>query len=131
MIQPVSIDHLVLVVRDVERSADFYVGVLGMRRVDHADRIDLHFGEAKLTLCPLPAVPRPTPAVLAPGSADLCLQVAGDARSLARELGAAGVVPVAGPAERVGAVGPVVSTYVADPDGNLVELAVHPRDPTG
>jgi len=131
VIQPVSIDHVVLVVHDMERSADFYVSVLGMRRTGSADRIDLHFGEAKLTLCSVGAAPRPAPAVLAPGSANVCLQVAGDAESLARELQAAGVVPVTGPVERAGAVGPVVSTYVADPDGNLVELAMTPRDFTG
>jgi catechol 2,3-dioxygenase-like lactoylglutathione lyase family enzyme len=34
-----------------------------------------------------------------------------------------GVQIVAGPGERAGALGPIMSVYCRDPDGNLVEIA--------
>ena len=37
-----------------------------------------------------------------------------------------GVAVVEGPVERSGATGPLLSVYVRDPDGNLVELS-NPR----
>lgn len=40
-----------------------------------------------------------------------------------RELEAAGVAIVDGPVRRSGATGPILSLYVRDPDGNLIELS--------
>ncbi|MFE2496371.1 VOC family protein [Streptomyces scopuliridis] len=42
------------------------------------------------------------------------------------ELAAQGVPVEEGPVERTGALGPFVSVYVRDPDGNLVELSNYP-----
>jgi catechol 2,3-dioxygenase-like lactoylglutathione lyase family enzyme len=34
---------------------------------------------------------------------------------------------VAGPVEQAGALGPMTSVYLRDPDGNLVEVATYPE----
>lgn len=40
-----SLDHLVLTVRDIDRTCDFYVRGLGMRKEMFGDgRVALHFG---------------------------------------------------------------------------------------
>jgi len=66
-----SLDHLVLTVRDVEATIDFYAHMLGASPVS--------FGEGRLV--------------------------------------------VEGPVERQGAAGTLLSVYVRDPDGNLVEIS--------
>ncbi|MCA1909169.1 MAG: VOC family protein, partial [Magnetospirillum sp.] len=38
-------------------------------------------------------------------------------------LAAAGIAVEEGPVARTGAVGPITSLYVRDPDGNLVEIS--------
>ena len=43
--------------------------------------------------------------------------------AVAAHLRACGVAIVAGPVERTGAQGPILSLYCRDPDGNLVELS--------
>ena len=45
---------------------------------------------------------------------------------LVAELAAQGVPIEEGPVERTGAHGPIVSVYVRDPDGNLIELSNYP-----
>ncbi|MEO0800308.1 MAG: VOC family protein, partial [Pseudomonadota bacterium] len=69
----------------------------------------------------------PKSTVPTPGSADLCFLV--DDVNVAREtLVAAGLTILDGPVQRTGATGPILSVYVRDPDGNLIELseAMHP-----
>lgn len=128
-----ALDHLVLTVADPEATADFYVRVLGMRRVVFGEgRLALAFGDPKINLhragseFELKAL-RPTP-----GSADLCFLLAGAIDGVAGELDALGVTVEDGPVERTGATGPLLSIYFRDPDGNLVEVSEqrspHQRD---
>ena len=65
-----------------------------------------------------PNAVRPTP-----GSADLCLLTATPLDQVQAELRAAGVHIEDGPVPRTGATGPMLSVYVRDPDGNLIEIA--------
>ncbi len=110
-----SLDHLVLTVRDLDATIEFYER-LGMRHVVFdGDRHALQFGSQKLNLHLAghefePKAFRPTP-----GAADLCF--------LVDELDPAGLDVVEGPVDRTGATGGIRSIYVRDPDGNLVELA--------
>ena len=51
-----SIDHIVLNVADVEASAEWYVRILGMQRIDFDSRtgvrVAVHFGAHKINLRP-------------------------------------------------------------------------------
>ncbi|MFJ2673774.1 MULTISPECIES: VOC family protein [unclassified Streptomyces] len=121
------LDHLVLTVADIEATVDFYTRVLGMEPVVFGGgRRALAFGQSKINLHRAghefePKAARPTP-----GSADLCFVVADPLERVIAELAAQGVPVEEGPVERTGALGPFVSVYVRDPDGNLVELSHYP-----
>lgn len=117
-------DHIVLVVRDLDATTDFYTRVLGMRAVTFGGgRRALTFGSSKINLHRAgkefePGAHRPTP-----GSADICLTVHQPVGDVVAELGRLGVAVEEGPVPRTGALGPMTSVYVRDPDGNLVELS--------
>jgi catechol 2,3-dioxygenase-like lactoylglutathione lyase family enzyme len=120
-----SLDHLVLTVRDLEATVRFYTGVLGMRKATFgaSGRTALHFGEQKLNLHVAGDEGAPNAAAAAPGSADICLLTRTPVEGVLRVLEDAGVAVEQGPVEREGATGKLLSVYLRDPDGNLVELA--------
>jgi catechol 2,3-dioxygenase-like lactoylglutathione lyase family enzyme len=126
-----SLDHLVLTVADIDASVAFYTRVLGMRDVVFAGgRRGLAFGDQKINLHRYKAEFEPKALRPTPGSADLCLLTETPSEDILRHLKACGVPVVEGPVERSGATGPLVSIYVRDPDGNLVEIA-RPAETTG
>jgi catechol 2,3-dioxygenase-like lactoylglutathione lyase family enzyme len=118
------LDHLVLTVASIEAAAEFYTRVLGMGVVTFgAGRTALTFGTSKINLHEAgkefePKARRPTP-----GSADICLIVEDGIAEVMAELAAAGVDIEEGPVPRTGAIGPITSCYLRDPDGNLIELS--------
>jgi catechol 2,3-dioxygenase-like lactoylglutathione lyase family enzyme len=118
------LDHLVLTVASIEATTSFYVRVLGMEVVTFGTgRTALTLGPSKINLHEAgqefePKALRPTP-----GSADICLIVEDDIAAVIAELSGAGVAIEEGPVERTGATGPIVSCYLRDPDGNLIELS--------
>src|SRR5512146_1378345 len=119
-----SLDHLVLTVRDLEAAIDFYTRALGMTEVTFgAGRKALAFGPQKINLHQAgrefePKADRPTP-----GSADLCFLTRTPVEQYAQHLAALGIAVIEGPVARTGAVGPLWSIYLRDPDGNLIEIA--------
>jgi len=118
------IDHVVLNCRDVERTVDWYVRVLGMRReVFGEGRTALVFGRQKLNVRPAGAPNWETGAVDAPGSLDLCFIADAPPDAVGAHLRACGVQITEGPVPKTGAQGPMTSHYCRDPDGNLVEVA--------
>ena len=130
------IDHLALTCRNVKATIRFYTEVLGMREVTFGSgRKALAFGRQKLNLHPLgQAAGGATGSVAAiaaqptPGSIDVCLIVTEPVEAVRAHLAACGVPIEEGPVMRTGALGPIQSIYVRDPDGNLVELARYGDD---
>lgn len=121
-----SLDHLVLTVADIERTVAFYCGVLGMERVTFgAGRVALTFGSQKINLHQHGREFEPKAAAPTPGSADLCFVSAIPLDQVQARLAAAGIAVEEGPVARTGAVGPITSVYVRDPDGNLVEISTY------
>lgn len=126
-----GLDHLVLTVADVAATCSFYQRTLGFRRVDYGDgRVALAFGSQKLNLHAADALHPPVPARPCAGSADLCFLTEQPIAQVLRGLRAAGVPLVDGPIERAGASGAIVSVYLHDPDGNLIEIGA-PADRIG
>ena len=124
----VALDHLVLTVADIDASVAFYERALGMsaERFDAADgstRIALKFGRQKINLHGAgaefaPHAKRPTR-----GSADLCFLSAEPLADWQTHLENLGIAIVEGPVRRTGATGPILSLYLRDLDGNLIEIS--------
>lgn len=118
------LDHLVLTVANIEETISFYTNVLGMEEVTfRGGRKALQFGHQKINLHQAgkeydPKALRPTP-----GSADLCFITEWLLAKVVDQLSKQGVVVEEGPVERTGAMGAILSVYVRDPDGNLVEIS--------
>jgi catechol 2,3-dioxygenase-like lactoylglutathione lyase family enzyme len=122
------LDHLVITCRDVEISASWYQRVLGMEREEFGPhrRTSLRFGGQKINLRPVTATQEDWFTGAAggvPGTDDLCFIVTMKAEQVAEYLRACGVTVEVGPVAKAGALGPIMSVYCRDPDGNLIEIA--------
>lgn len=125
-----AVDHVVFNVRDVEASAAWYARVLGMVRVDATtdggeQRTSMMFGRNKINLRPIDASQESwftgvTPSV---GGQDMCFLTASPPEDVAAHLRSCNVPVKLGPVTKSGAMGPIRSVYVHDPDGNLIEIS--------
>jgi catechol 2,3-dioxygenase-like lactoylglutathione lyase family enzyme len=118
------LDHLVLTVRDLELTCDFYTTVLGMTIVAFGDnRKALQFGQQKINLHQAGQEFEPKAAAPIPGSADLCFITSIPLEQVIAHLRACGIAIESGIVPRTGALGAMRSIYIRDPDGNLIELS--------
>ena len=119
-----KLDHLVLTVKDIEKTTSFYVSVMGMKKeVFGQGRVALKYGNQKINLHEFgnefePKAKKPTP-----GSADLCFITKTPLNEAMTQVTSCGVEIIEGPVERTGAKGPIRSFYFRDPDHNLIEVA--------
>lgn len=119
-----SLDHLVLTVRDMEATCQFYERILGMTVITFGEnRRALQFGRQKINLHQAGREWEPKAKHPVPGSADLCLLSSWPMEQLIRHMKNCGVEIVEGPVQRTGAVGPLLSIYLRDPDDNLIEIS--------
>jgi len=120
-----SLDHLVLTVKDLEASINFYSSVLGMtveRFGVSKERIALQFGSQKINLHQVGKEFKPHAKTPVAGSGDLCFVSNNPLDVWAEHLACHSVVIEEGPVQRTGAKGPITSIYVRDPDENLIEI---------
>lgn len=119
-----SLDHLVLTVTSIPATVRFYTEALGMRVETFGQgRTALRFGNQKINLHEAgreyePKADRPTP-----GSGDLCFLTAVPLAEVLAHLEALEVPVLEGPVRRTGASAPILSLYLRDPDGNLIEVS--------
>ena len=126
------LDHLVLTVKDIAVSVDFYQTVLGMKKVVFGNqRIALSFGDQKINLHQAGAEFEPKAATATPGSADLCFVVSHNIEEVIAHLNALQIEIIEGPVLRTGATGRINSVYIRDPDCNLLELSEYLPSCTG
>lgn len=119
-----AVDHFVLTVADIEATCAFYARALGMEVVTFGEgRTALAFGNQKINLHQAGREFEPKAAVPTRGSGDFCLIAATPLAAVIAHLVACGVPVEEGPVHRTGATGPLISVYLRDPDGNLVEIA--------
>lgn len=119
-----SLDHLVLTVRDLNTSISFYTQILGMQEeVFGENRVALNFGHQKINLHRHQHEFEPKAETPLPGSEDLCFLVSTPLEQVIKHLTENGVELLEGPMRRTGATGPILSVYIRDPDGNLIELS--------
>ncbi|WP_127496785.1 VOC family protein [Paenibacillus glycanilyticus] len=124
MIKIEALDHLVLTVASIEKTAAFYEKVLNMEVIVFGDnRKALLFGRQKFNLHEAGKEFEPKARNPRPGSADFCLVTKTPMDEVIRHLAACEVQVEEGPVARTGAVGTIVSVYFRDPDFNLVEVS--------
>ena len=118
------LDHLVLTVKNIEITVDFYQRVLGMKPIQFGEgRLALSFGNQKINLHQLGKEFEPKAKRVQAGSADLCFVTNTPIVEVVEHIQAQGVVIEEGPVPRTGAMGKIVSVYIRDPDGNLIEVS--------
>jgi len=126
-----ALDHIVINVADVARSAEWYHRILGMEikvfdpGPGKPKRTSLMFGNQKINVRPLGAdkVEWFTADHEAAGSDDLCFLTSSTPEQVAVHLGACGVAIEEGPVAKQGARGVLRSVYCRDPDGSLIEIS--------
>ena len=131
-----AIDHLVINVSDVARSAEWYARILGMeiRMFDPGGGrglvTSLVFGNQKINVRPKTAdkVEWFTADHETAGSDDLCFLTSSTPEQVVAHLQANGVAIEEGPAPKQGARGTLRSVYCRDPDGSLIEISSYEGD---
>ncbi len=118
------LDHLVLTVKSIEATCEFYTRVLRMEVVTFGnERKALSFGFQKINLHEQGKEFEPKAEQPTPGSADLCFITDTWIKELILHLNSCGVEIIEGPVARTGAIGTIVSVYIRDPDLNLIEIS--------
>lgn len=120
-----AIDHVVLTVKDLAATVEFYERVLGLRPFVFAGgtRTALALGRQKLNLHEVGREFLPNAREARPGSADLCFLTETPLDQVVAALEAHRVEIEHGPDSADGAEGPLKSIWIRDPDANLIELA--------
>ena len=118
------LDHIVLSVRDIAKSCDFYQKVLGMEVIIFGEnRKALKFGKQKINLHQFPSETEPKASSPSLGSSDFCLITKTPLSEVIRQLEKQNIPIILGIVERTGACGKICSIYIRDPDLNLIEIA--------
>ena len=119
-----KIDHLVLTVKDIDKTVQFYEKYLGFKKeIFSSGRIALHFSDGKINLHQYGREFNPKAAVPTPGSADLCFITDKDIADLIPTFAEKGIEIIKGPVIKIGSRGEINSFYVRDPDNNLIEVS--------
>ncbi|MFN2746749.1 MULTISPECIES: VOC family protein [unclassified Bacillus (in: firmicutes)] len=118
------LDHFVLTVKDLQETISFYTRVLGMKEETFGSgRKALRFGNQKINLHEAGNEFTPKAKHPLPGSADLCFIAEETIDDIIEHLRQNNVNIEEGPVRRTGALGPIVSVYIRDPDQNLIEIS--------
>ncbi len=122
------IDHIVLTVTDIEVTTQYYEKAFGFEREffkgpEGQPRYALRFGQLKINLQDKDTETPTKARVPTIGSGDFCLIASVPLDEFIEHLKKNDIPIDVGPVPRRGALGPIRSVYLRDPDGNLVEVA--------
>ena len=124
-----ALDHVVITCADIEKSVAFYGGGLQMQINPLNDgRMEAIFGRCKINLQPAGRAYGPSKNAGRHWSANICLLVKEGLLGVENHLKEKGLRIEEGPVLRVGALGPIVSLYLYDPDDNLIEISEYRSD---
>ena len=117
-------DHIVLTVKDIDKTVRFYTEVLGMKMITFGEnRKALTFGNQKINLHKKGKEFEPKAKVPTCGSADICFISNTKIETIKNEVEAKGIEIIEGIVSRTGAIGKIRSIYLRDPDENLIEIS--------
>ena len=124
-----SIDHIVLTAQNIEQTITFYCDVLEMQLETFAPpdgspaRQALKFGDQKINLHDAKAPYIPHAENPTTGAIDICLLSDLPIQEWIKRFGSHNIPIENGPVQKTGATGPLMSIYVRDPDGSLIEIS--------
>ena len=123
------IDHIVMQTADVFATITFYNEILGMTHNEFQPpqggsvRQSLHFGAQKINLHDAGSPFQPHAKNPAAGSVDLCFITKQPLDHWQQHFASCGIEIEDGPVQKIGATGLLLSIYIRDPDGNLIEIS--------
>ena len=119
------IDHVVLTVKDVNKTIDFYTNILGFELNIYGkdEKKALNFGSYKLNIHSFDKSYEPIAKNPLSGSLDICLVSTTPLKEIMSFLNEKNIPIELGPIRRTGATQMILSIYIRDPDGNLLEIA--------
>jgi len=124
-----SIDHIVLTAQNIEQTITFYCDVLGMQLETFIPpdgspaRKALKFSDQKINLHDAKAPYIPHAENPTTGAIDICLLSDLPIQEWIKRFDLHNISIENGPVQKTGATGPLMSIYVRDPDGSLIEIS--------
>lgn len=121
------IDHLVITVKDVIETVNFYTRILGMKEITiqwHGGELKaLRFGDQRIHVHKVGYEHQPHALKTTPGSVDLCFVTDMPIDDVVLLLKINNIAIEKQPMLIPGTLGEMVSVWFRDPDGNLIEVA--------
>ena len=125
-----KIDHLVITVKDLNKTIDFYTNILGMKLEKFLSSLDnnkiryaVSFGSQKINIHEEKKPIKPNALNPSSGSMDICFISKNKINDWVSHLVKKGINIEIGPEKKTGALGPILSIYIRDPDFNLIEIS--------
>lgn len=124
----INLDHMVLTVKNLNDSKDFYCKIIGLPIIDEQKNnfVALRCGNS---LIKLRKISNDAHAIVAnklqAGVFDFCLETSASIDEIIANFKHFNIPIDQGPIIKHGAKGPMTSVYVRDPDGNLVEISTY------
>lgn len=121
------LDHLVLTVRDINATVDFYTKILNMEvltlRYKNIEIKALRFGNQRINLHQFGKEIEPKAFKPTPGSADICFITETTISDVVNYLKAHNISIEKEPMIVTGTLGEMESVWFRDPDNNLIEIS--------
>ena len=125
-----KIDHVVITVKDLNKTIDFYTNILGMKLEEFSLSLDnkqiryaVSFGSQKINIHEEKKPIKPNALNPSSGSMDICFISKNKINDWVHHLVKKGINIEIGPEKKTGALGPILSIYIRDPDFNLIEIS--------
>ena len=125
-----KIDHVVITVKNLNKTIDFYTNILGMKLEEFSSSLDnnqiryaLSFGSQKINIHEEKKPIKPNALNPSSGSMDICFISKNKIKDWVHHLVKKGINIEIGPEKKTGALGPILSIYFRDPDFNLIEIS--------
>ena len=125
-----KIDHVVITVKDLDETIDFYTNILGMDLEKFSSSLNkdqiryaVSFGSQKINIHEEKKPIKPNALNPSSGSMDICFISKNKINDWVHHLVKKGINIEIGPEKKTGALGPILSIYIRDPDFNLIEIS--------
>ena len=125
-----KIDHVVITVKDLNKTIDFYTNILGMKLEKFSSslknnqiRYAVSFGSQKINIHEEKKPLKPNALNPSSGSMDICFISQNKINDWMHHLEKKGINIEIGPEQKTGTLGPILSIYIRDPDFNLIEIS--------